>query len=319
MRGWPEWICPSDQQPLEQQSNQLSCAAGHVYPIIKGIPRFVSQSNYADHFGAQWNRYRLTQLDSYTGRPITRDRARRCLGEQLWESLSGKTILECGCGAGRFTEILLERGARVTSIDLSNAIEANALTFPQSERHRCGQADITLLPFAPAQFDVVVCLGVIQHTPSPERTVEALSRQVAPGGTLVIDHYTDGFGWYTRTAAPLHAILKRLQPGSALKATESLVKLFLPLHKAVRGRRLSSMLLHRLSPVMCYYAMFPELNDQIQYEWALLDTHDTLTDWYKHFRSRDQIRSMLEKLELEHIWCEYGGNGVEARGSRPPA
>ena len=317
MQDWPLWICPNDHGPLSEAAGRLSCPSGHSYAILNGIPRFVAQSSYADHFGAQWNRYRLTQLDSYTGQPITRDRLRRCLGEQLWESLPSKTVLECGCGAGRFTEILLDRGARVMSIDLSNAVEANALSFPQSDRHRCAQANILHLPFAPKRFDVVVCLGVIQHTPHPESTIEALSQQVAPGGTLVIDHYTDAIGWYTRLAAPVNAILKRLPVKSGLKTTESLVKFFLPLHKAVRGRRLANMLVYRVSPVMCYYAMFPELNDDIQYEWALLDTHDSLTDWYKHFRSRDQISATLQKLGMEEIWCEYGGNGVEARASRP--
>jgi hypothetical protein len=32
---------------------------------------------------------------------MSRDRAERCIGEQLWGQLEGKQILECGCGAGR--------------------------------------------------------------------------------------------------------------------------------------------------------------------------------------------------------------------------
>ena len=88
------------------------CSTGHSFRIRNGIPRFVPPNTYADSFGAQWKKYRLTQLDSFTGASITRDRTRRCFGEELWNNLAGKRLLEAGCGAGRFTEILLERGAR---------------------------------------------------------------------------------------------------------------------------------------------------------------------------------------------------------------
>ena len=68
-----------------------------------------------------------------------------------------------------------------------------------------------------------------------------------------------------------------------------------------------------------YYRAHPELNDELQREWALLDTHDSLTDWYRHLRSRKAIRAALERSGLTSIWCEKGGNGVEARAMRPRA
>jgi SAM-dependent methyltransferase len=319
MDQWPALQCPEDGQPLTQTPDALNCDNGHSYSIVSQIPRFVGGRTYADHFGAQWNRYRTTQLDSYTGKPITADRIRRCVGEDLWDSLAGRTVLECGCGAGRFTEVLLGRGARVYSIDLSSAVEANAANFAIGDSHRIAQADILRLPFAPRQFDVVFCLGVIQHTPSPERTIEALFRQLKPGGTLVIDHYTYDLGWCTRPAPLARQILKRLPEASAMNATERLVRMFLPLYKAVLPSRTARILLHHVSPITCYYTSYPELDDRLQYEWALLDTHDTLTDWYKHRRSRRQIQRTLERLGLEDVWCEYGGNGVEARGRRAVA
>ena len=97
--------------------------------------------------------------------------------------------------------------------------------------------------------------------------------------------------------------------------TERLVQALLPLHKRASRSRLRS-IVDRVSPVLTYYVMYPELSDEIQYRWALLDTHDSLTDWYKHFRTRGQIRQLLRHMGLTDIWCEYGGNGVEARGRR---
>jgi hypothetical protein len=65
--------------------------------------------------------------------------------------------------------------------------------------------------------------------------------------------------------------------------------------------------------MMTYFHELPQLNDQLQYEWALLDTHDSLTDWYKHLRTTTQIQSTLKKLGAVEIHVVPGGNGVEAR------
>lgn len=314
---WPEFVCPTHRSALALEGSTLVCAHSEQFPVIGGIPRFVPAENYAVAFGLQWKRFRKTQLDSYTGTTISIDRARRCIGEELWGTLKGKRVLECGCGAGRFTEVLLGRGACVTSVDLSSAVEANQDNFPQNESHRIAQADILCLPFAPRQFDVVLCLGVIQHTPDPERTIAALYEQVTPGGTLVIDHYTYYLVWYLKTAPLFRAVMRRVSPERGMAWTESLVGFFWPLHRMARAFPPMRMVLNRISPVIDYYRLYPTLNETLLWEWALLDTHDSLTDHYKHRRTRGQIRNTLETLRLTDIWCERGGNGVEARGKRP--
>jgi 2-polyprenyl-3-methyl-5-hydroxy-6-metoxy-1,4-benzoquinol methylase len=297
--------------------DSLECPEGDHFPFRNGIPRFVPKSTYADAFGAQWIKYRRTQLDSYTGLPITRERIRRCTGEALWKFLQGKQVLECGCGAGRFTEILLEKGARVTSIDLSEAVDANQENFPQNQKHRIAQADIWQLPFASQQFDIVFCLGVLQYTPNPETTLASLYAQVKPGGTLIVDQYAPSFSWYTKTAPLFRRCLRHLSPEQGIKWTEWLVETLLPWHKRARRFRVVQMILSRLSPVLCYYRTYPNLSDALQKEWALLDTHNSLTGWYRHVRTAKQIHWNLRCLGLQEIWCEYGGNGVEARGQRP--
>lgn len=320
---WPALVCPTDRLPLDDRGDALVCASGHRYATRLGIPRIVaSESGYADAFGAQWNKYRLTQLDSYTGVTISEERLRRCLGEVLWSRLDEAeplTILETGCGAGRFTEVLLrKRAAYVASTDLSVAVEANQVNFPETDRHRIVQCDIWALPFAPASYDVVLCLGVIQHTPQPETTIAKLYEQLKPGGWLVIDHYTPSFSQYTKfTANLLRPILKRLAPERGTAATETLTKLFFPLHRAVRHVPLGQQILSRVSPLLTFYHAYPQLDHQLQYEWALLDTHDSLTDHYKHLRTGPQIHAVLVELGAGEIWVARGGNGIEARCRKP--
>jgi SAM-dependent methyltransferase len=311
---WPPYVCPEDGRELNVEPGALMCSVGHSFAVIGDIPRFVAGSTYADSFGVQWNYYGLTQLDSHSRASISRDRLRRCLGEELWSSLPCREVLECGCGAGRFTEILLDQGGLVTSVDLSRAVEANATNFPPDGRHRVAQADLLALPFRPRSFDVVVCLGVIQHTPSSEETIEALHEQVRPGGWLVLDHYSAGPVRRLGLASLLRPVFRRLPPGRALRACEALVDATLPLHR--RAGRFAP-LARRLTGVTSYYDRLPQLPDSAQREWAVLDTHDALTDWYKHARSSEQIRAILTRLGLEEIWVAEDGNGVEARGRRP--
>jgi 2-polyprenyl-3-methyl-5-hydroxy-6-metoxy-1,4-benzoquinol methylase len=323
--SFPDLVCPVDHLQLARldSGDGVACSAGHHYAVREGIPR-LSGDDYAGPFGAQWHHYRVTQLDSYTKTTISRDRLKRCLGEQLWSALAQPTrlqVLETGCGAGRFTEVLLQLpGAAVTSTDLSSAVEPNQVTCPQSDRHRIVQCDINQLPFLPEQYDVVLCLGVVQHTRDPEKTIADLYDQVKPGGWLVIDHYAHSFAHHTRMGdLVFRPILKRLSPAAGLTATKALTRWVFPLHRAVRNVRPLQMLLSRFSPLLTYYHAFPELSDDLQYEWAELDTHDSLTDYYKHLRSARSISATLKSLNAQSIWVAPGGNGIEARCQKPRA
>ena len=284
--------------------------------IRSGIPRFVPDGSYASLFGDQWKEYKKTQLDSYSGASITATRLDRCLG-QLKDELNGKTVLEAGCGAGRFTEVLLKKGAILVSSDLSSAVEVNIENFPASEKHLVIQADINDMPFADESFDVVVCLGVIQHTCNTEKTIADLYKLVKKGGSLVIDHYTFEKSSFLRLAPFYRMQLRKKSSLYTIPYTQKLVKRYLPLHKKWAHNKILSMLLNRFSPVISYYSIFPQLSDKLQEEWALLDTHDALTDWHKRFRNKKQMINALIKLGAIEIYCAYGGNGVEARCKKP--
>lgn len=297
----------------------LACPAGCRVPIVRGIPRFVATDGYAAAFGWQWTHFRRSQLDSYTGTTISRDRLTRCLGGSL-DVVRGKTVLEAGCGAGRFTEILLQSGARVVAADLSTAVEANFANCGAAPGYFVCQADIRQLPVAPHSFDVVVCLGVVQHTPMPEETLGALAGYVKPGGLLVVDHYSRAYP-VTAPRRVLRGLLLRLPPERARRVAVGTARALLPVHRALwRRRRGFGRLrgyLRRISPVVDYYESYPQLGRELLSEWAVLDTHDTLTDRYKHLRAPEEIRDALVGLGLDDVEVTVGGNGVEARARWP--
>lgn len=333
MRLPEELCCPAHRHPLLGENGAdaatapaglLVCPSGCRVPVVRGIPRFVGSEGYAAGFGEQWKKFRRTQLDSYTGTTISRDRLARCLGGSL-ARLRGKSVLEVGCGAGRFTELLLAAGARVFATDLSTAVEANYDNFRGSPGYFVCQADLRELPAQRQSFDFVICLGVIQHTPDPEATIAALYDFVRPGGSLAIDHYRYDAADMTRVRQRLRSFLIRRDPRVALPLVRAVVAVLWPVHRLLwRGSKLGSVAAARrrwlrLSPVLDYHDYYSELGPELLYAWAALDTHDALTDVYKHKRTVEEIADCLNRLGLENIEASYGGNGVEALAIRPLA
>jgi SAM-dependent methyltransferase len=276
---------------------------------------------YAESFGLQWNKFRTTQLDSFTGLTISKDRLTRLVGGDLG-FVKGKNVLEAGCGAGRFTECLLNAGARVFAVDLSSAVEANYQNCNQYPDYFVCQANILNLPVEPEQFDIVVCVGVVQHTPNPEQTMTRLCSYVKPGGLLVMDHYTHGY-----PVTPIRRILRsffiKRSPGFSMWFCRIMRNVLWPVHKAfatvrkIPGlARIRAVFLH-FSPLVDYHDAYPQIGPKLLYEWAFLDTHDTLTDHYKHLRSADEIRAHLLQCGMEQIEAVYEGNGVEVRARKP--
>ena len=159
----------------------------HV-PGHRRIPRFVPADNYSKSFGFQWNRFRRTQLDSFTGQPISRE---RFFAQSGWREadLDGARVLDLGCGAGRFAEIALGAGARLVAVDYSSAVDACRANLGPHPRLDVVQGDVYRLPFQAHQFDFVYCFGVLQHTPDVKQAFMALTRQVAAGGRLSVDAY----------------------------------------------------------------------------------------------------------------------------------
>jgi SAM-dependent methyltransferase len=310
------FVSPRTGATLRQEGDVLRSAAGECVPMVRGIPRFVHSEGYAEAFGLQWNAHAQTQLDSHTGARLSQIRLERCTGMPL-DQLAGLRVLEAGCGAGRFTELLVRAGACVHAIDMSVAVDANRRNIGEQPNYVVAQADIRAMPFSPGTFDMVLCIGVLQHTPSPEGSIAALWRMLAPGGLLVIDHYTWSLSRLTKLGPLYRMILKRLPAARAKRITDALVDMFFPLHWAVRRVRPLQMLLSRVSPCLAYCHVHPELTREQHEDWCRLDTYDELTDYYKRLRTAAQIRRSLAALGATEIRAMRRGNVVEATCRKP--
>ena len=309
-------IDPETHGRLHHIGATLFANNGQQYPVVGGIPRFVDPENYARAFGDQWLRFPKTQLDSHTGLALSESRLARCLRQPL-SGVAGKRVLEAGSGAGRFSEVLLRHGAILDSFDYSCAVEANFSNHSEHPNLTLVQADIRHMPFPVESYDYVVCLGVIQHTPDPEESIKALWSRVRPGGALVIDHYR----WKVRNFLPppfgvagffYRPYFLGLPKEKQFAAVKRVFDFWFPWVWKCRDHFFLQFVLSRLTPIVNYYPHFGLRDREMYYEWMLLDTHDAMTDVYKHRRTAAQIRATLQALGACDLAVWHGGNGIES-------
>lgn len=267
--------------------------------------------NYADSFGLQWNIHAKTQLDSYTGVQVSRQRLFDSTG---WPtSMYGEHVLEAGSGAGRFTEVLLQTGAEVYSFDYSDAVIANASNNGHHPNVRLFRAGIYDIPFPEGTFDKVLCLGVLQHTPDPELAFKSLVRQLKPGGMIVIDCYAKKLTNLVHWKYLLRPLTKRMNKQLLYKIVSFMAPKLLPI--ALFMLRHFGKAGSRLIPVAQHAAFGLPL--EIQVEWAVLDTFDWLSPEYDKPQGVKTIRRWFEDVGLTDIRVERGWNGFVGRGKRP--
>jgi SAM-dependent methyltransferase len=322
------WLrCPQCKSELslgdgEQQSDDieagvLNCTGcGAVHPIVAGIPRFVPADNYADNFGFQWNRFRRTQLDSHSGQSISRERFLKSTG---WtpESLAGRTVLDIGCGAGRFVEVALSCGATVFAIDYSRAVEACQANFPSHPNLHVIQADVYALPFAAECFDCIYCLGVLQHTPNPREAFLSLPGHLKSGGRLAVDVYQGGWRRAVHTKYWLRPVTRRVAQERLFRALERSMPALLGLSRGVGRIPAVGRYAQRLLPIANYDGLYGLDRQQVQ-EWAVLDTFDMLAPTYDRPQTPRSLAKWTQHAGLEAVEIGRFGHLV-ARGRKPVA
>ncbi len=103
--------------------------------------------------------------------------------------LAGRVVLDAGCGAGRFLEVASRDAGLVFGLDYSESIDAARVSLADRDNIELVQADIYALPFRRGSLDGWYCIGVIQHTPDPERALAQIPPLVAPGGRFALTAY----------------------------------------------------------------------------------------------------------------------------------
>jgi 2-polyprenyl-6-hydroxyphenyl methylase/3-demethylubiquinone-9 3-methyltransferase len=104
-------------------------------------------------------------------------------------ALERRRVLDIGCGGGLLTEALARHGAHVSGIDMAPAmIEVARLHAHESQLqidYHLSSAE-QLLAQAGSPFDLITCMELVEHVPSPAALLAATARLLRPGGDLFI-------------------------------------------------------------------------------------------------------------------------------------
>lgn len=245
-----------------------------IYPVTRGIPRFVESDMYVRSFSAEWNIFSKTQLD-LDGVTTSRETFVEKTGTNPSE-LGGRTILEAGCGMGRFLDVVSDAPtSTVIGFDLSLAVEAAYGNLGRRPNVCILQADMMDLPFRRESFDFVYSIGVIHHTSDPKQAFLKLVPLVRGGGQIAV--------WvYHKYQRPLlsdfYRIATKRMPWSMVLAISKL---------------LSS--LYWISKKWRYLRVFIPISDTANREWRILDTFDWYSPRYQFkFTTSDVVRWFKE-------------------------
>ena len=99
--------------------------------------------------------------------------------------LSGSSVLDVGCGGGILTESMAAAGAKVTGIDMAEGPLAVARLHQIESGAEVEYLQATAEELAaerPGAFDIVTCLEMLEHVPSPPQVIQSVCDLVKPGG-----------------------------------------------------------------------------------------------------------------------------------------
>ena len=184
--------CPACSGPLEQ----LGCSScGRRYQSPGGIPDLRLPADARTEVVREF--YSAVPFPAYPPRETLvnlRERGRRSEFTRLLDEAipPGARVLELGCGTGQLSLFLATADRMVIGADLARAsLELGAeaakhfgvdgVFFVETDLHRPG--------LQAGAFDVVVCSGVLHHTPDPRLAFQTVARLVKPGGYVVLGLY----------------------------------------------------------------------------------------------------------------------------------
>ena len=157
--------------------------------------------------------------------------------------VSGKTLLDIGCGGGIFSESMTIRGAKVIGIDMGVAPLSVAKMHALERNLEIDYLQCTAEELAtqkPGSFDLVCCLEMLEHVPDPRAIIEACALLTKRGGTIYLSTINRNIKAFLFAIIGAEHILRMLPIG-----THQYAKLIKPSELA-HWARLSDLIVERI-------------------------------------------------------------------------
>lgn len=131
--------------------------------------------------------------------------------------ITGKRVLDVGCGGGILSESMAARGANVTGIDLGEkalkVAKLHLLESGQKVDYRLIAVE-ALAEQEAGQYDVVTCMEMLEHVPDPASIVRSCAQLVKPGGHVFFSTLNRNLKSYLFAVIGAEYILNMLPRGT---------------------------------------------------------------------------------------------------------
>ncbi len=131
--------------------------------------------------------------------------------------LTGLQVLDVGCGGGILSEAMAKCGANVTGIDMSEEALGVARLHLLESGHAVEYRQITAEDLAiesRGRFDVVVCMEMLEHVPSPQSVISACAAMLRPTGHLMLSTLNRNPKSYLMAIVGAEYLLRLIPPGT---------------------------------------------------------------------------------------------------------
>ena len=212
--------------------------------------------------------------------------------DELWRKtgwtpadLLGKTVLDAGCGCGRFAAVASAAGAVVTGIDLSpEGLDAASDNAPAATLYRASLLDLSCIR---TRFDLAYSVGVLHHTGNTRKAFHEVASVVKPGGELAVWVYCKPADDRLMPMVEfLHRITRVCPPEELYAACEEYAPRIQAIYSGTWGD---------LQKVL-------QVSNSPDIEECISDTFDWHTPQFRDYHDYDEVRQWYVEEGFKVIW-----------------
>jgi ubiquinone/menaquinone biosynthesis C-methylase UbiE len=202
------FACPKCKRPLRSGENTLTCSeCNRTYPIVGGIPDFLSQASLAPdalHIAKAMDLVApiyesrlfvsvLLKLFSVGSDSRFIDRIASFHSETL-KGITG-SVLDVACGPATYSRRIASPSRNVYGIDISMGVLRQGMIYVARDGIpgvHLARARVEELPFENAVFDGGVCSGSLHLFPDTVLSLREIARTMKPGAPLSVQTFVAG-------------------------------------------------------------------------------------------------------------------------------